>query len=344
MFKNIIYIIVITIVIFLVVGLFLPREVHVERQIDIDRPVTTVFAVLDGYHSFERWSPWMSRDPQAVYAVSGPRNGPGARLDWSGDPRLIGTGWQEIVESRPPARLRMQLDFGPQGRAESRFQLAPLPAGTRVTWGFDSDLTDGQGWLGGILARYFGLFFDHWLGADYEEGLGRLKTYVESLPAADFSALQAQLVHAEAADILFVRNGSALTAERAAPHLTVAHSNILAFLADSGLAPIGVPMVIVRGGSEERKVVEAAVPAMLPPGVDPPGGIQVGRSPAGLAVQVVHRGPYGDLAETHERLAAWIAAHGLTAGDVAWEIYLDNPAATPPQDRVTQVFVRVEDD
>jgi effector-binding domain-containing protein len=344
MFKNIIYIIVIVIFIFLVVGLFLPREVHVERAIAIDRPASTVFAVLDGFHSFQRWSPWLERDPQAVYEISGPRSGLGARLDWSGDPRLVGTGWQEIVESRPPRSLRMQLDFGPQGRARSYFQLDPDAAGTRLTWGFDSDLTEGQGWLGGILARYFGLFFDHWLGADYEQGLARLKVYAESLPAVDFTGLHAQLVRVEAADILFIRDGSALTAERAAPHLTEAHSEIFSLLAESGMAVLGPPMVIVRGGSGQRKVVEAAVPASLPPGLEPPGDIRSGRSPAGLAAHTEHRGPYGDLAATHERLAAWIAAHGLTAGDVAWELYLDNPADTPPDERVTQLFVRVEDD
>jgi len=90
MFTKFLYVIVIAFVLFLSVGLFLPRNVHVERSIEIDRPASTVFVLLNSYRAFASWSPWAARDPDARYEFSGPESGVGARLSWSGDPRLAG--------------------------------------------------------------------------------------------------------------------------------------------------------------------------------------------------------------------------------------------------------------
>ena len=73
MLKKVLYSIVIAIVIFLSIALFLPRYVHVERQIPIQRPAATVFTVLNDYNSFLAWSPWTGRDPTANVRISDPR-------------------------------------------------------------------------------------------------------------------------------------------------------------------------------------------------------------------------------------------------------------------------------
>jgi len=49
--------------------------------------------------------------------------------------------------------------------------------GTLVTW-------TNEGELAYPLMRYFGLLLDNMLGPDFEQGLARLKMYIESLPAS----------------------------------------------------------------------------------------------------------------------------------------------------------------
>ena len=154
MFRKIFYSIVFAICVFIIIGFFLPSKVHVERGIGIDRPAATVFTVLNGYRTFIAWSPWADRDPTTTYGFSGPEEGVGARMTWNGDPRLVGGGWQEITESRPYSLLRMHLVFDQQGAADSYFQIEQRASGVFVTWGFDADLLEGQGWFGGVLARY----------------------------------------------------------------------------------------------------------------------------------------------------------------------------------------------
>jgi hypothetical protein len=107
-------------------------------------------------------------------------------LSWSGEPHLVGSGWQEIVGSIPNEQIDIQLDFDSQGIANSRFTFEPAGNVTLVTWSFDSELTEGLNFIDGFLARYFGLLFDRWIGNDYEKGLANLKQFAESLPLSDF--------------------------------------------------------------------------------------------------------------------------------------------------------------
>ncbi len=172
---------------FVITGFLLPTHAHVERSITIERPAHEVFAVVNSYRHFEHWSPWVARDPNAEYAITGPEAGVGARLSWIGEPHLVGSGWQEIVASKPYEQIDIRLDYDSQGVSDARFTFEPVGgSATRVTWSFDSDITEGLDFFDGFLARYFGLLFDRWIGNDYEQGLANLKQYVESLPASDF--------------------------------------------------------------------------------------------------------------------------------------------------------------
>lgn len=337
MLKKLFYGIAVAAGLFVSVGLFLPRAVHVERSIAIDRPANTVFVLLNSLKTFNAWSPWADRDPNTEWVFSGPDSGVGARMEWSGDPRLVGTGTQEITESQPNSLVRMHLFFDQQGEADSYFLVSEGGNGVTVTWGFDTDLTAGQSWFSGLLARYFGLFFDNWVGTDYEKGLARLKAYAESLPPADFSDLSVEVVEAQPLDILYISGGSSQDPDNIATALATAYQEISAFMADNGMEMSSQPMAITRAWDEEGYRFDAAIPVEMKP-VELTGNVQAGKSPSGPAVRVVHVGPYDRMIATYEKLAAYMAAHGLAEGPVSWEHYISDPGTTAEEDLVTHVY------
>jgi effector-binding domain-containing protein len=341
MFNKVLYVIVIAVVTFLIAGLFLPRSVHVERSIVIDRPVSTLFVVLNGFDSFPEWSAWSERDPGIVYEFSGPKSGVGARMSWNGDPRLVGAGWQEVVESTPWSMVRMSRYFDQQGQSESYFQITPEGGGARVNWGFDASLVEGQGFFGGLLARYFGLFFDKWIGSDYERGLERLKTYAEALPAADFSDLDVEIVEAVPLDILYIATDGREASVNFAGNLAAAYREITAFMAEHSIEMISEPMTITRAWDAEDYEFDAAIPVSATD-VEPSGSIRAGKSPSGRAVRVVHRGSYDRMAPSYEKLTAYMAAHGLKEGRVSWEHYISDPGQTPVDEIITHIYFLVE--
>jgi effector-binding domain-containing protein len=340
MLKKVLYSIVIALLIFTITGFFLPSEVHVERQIEIRRPAATVFTVVNSYRAFQSWSPWAKRDPGASYELSGPASGIGAKMSWSGDPRLVGAGRQEITQSDPYSLVRMRLNFDQQGSADSYFHIGEGTNGTLVTWGFDTDLLEGQGWFGGLLARYFGLFFDRWIGTDYEMGLANLKTLVESMPLADFSDLKVEVIEVEPTDILYVKNLTEGSADLDTG-LAAAYREITTFMAKNEIEMAAQPMAITRIRANQGFDVEAAIPVSTKE-VEPSGRVMKGQSPAGRALRVVHRGSYDSMAPDYDKLAAWMAAHGLAEGSVSWEHYISNPAETPRDQLITHIYFLLE--
>lgn len=160
----------------LVVGLFLPTSVHVERSTTTTASPSTVYGIVNGFGRFNEWSPWFDLDPKARYTYSGPQSGVGARMEWTSEQPDVGAGSQEIVAVEPGRSVTTRLDFGTQGEALSKLAIEPEGEGSRITWSFDTSFE------GDFLGRYFGLLFDHWIGTDYGKGLERLKALAEAAP------------------------------------------------------------------------------------------------------------------------------------------------------------------
>jgi effector-binding domain-containing protein len=234
-----------------------------------------------------------------------------------------------------------KLHFDQQGAADSYFQVDESANGARVTWGFDTDLLEGQSWFGGLLARYFGLFFDRWIGTDYEMGLANLKALIESMPPADFSDLEVELIEVEPANILYVKNLTQGSADLDAG-LAAAYREITTFMADNEIEMAAQPMAITRIRANQGYDVEAAIP-VLTKDVEPSGRVMKGQSPAGRALRVVHRGSYDSMAPDYDKLAAFMAAHDLAEGSVSWEHYISNPAETPGEELITHIYFLLED-
>jgi len=89
-----------------------------------------------------------------------------------------GDGTQTITLSERPTRIETVLDFGEMGEPSAYWSFEPLGEGVRVTWGLN-------GTASGPLGGYFAKMMDHWVGADYEDGLARLKQVAEAPPPGE---------------------------------------------------------------------------------------------------------------------------------------------------------------
>lgn len=152
----------------------LPSTLRVHRMIEIAAPPGDVFAVVNRLDRLNEWSPWYALDPDAAYAVEGPKGGVGQRLSWQSAHEQVGTGSQEIVQSIPDQLVQTELDFGEMGGGSAAFELAAQGAGTQIVWRFETDLGMNP------IARYMGLMMDDLIGTDYEKGLANLKKLIET--------------------------------------------------------------------------------------------------------------------------------------------------------------------
>ena len=167
-------IVVVLAVIFLAGAFLMPRNITVERALVIEAEPEAIFPHVNSLKMTEAWSPWLDRDPNVVLVYSGPETGVGNAMTWTSEHPQVGTGANVITASLPNERVETALDFGPMGTAEAWITLATAGSGTEVKWGFTTDLGMNP------VARWMGLMMDRWVGADYEDGLGRLKALVEA--------------------------------------------------------------------------------------------------------------------------------------------------------------------
>ena len=330
--------ILVLIVLFVGIGLMLPRQVKIERSITIDRPAATVFAVLNGFKRFNEWSPWAAKDPAAQYTFTGPTFGAGAKLSWEGDPKTVGSGSQAIRLSVPYSRIGVDLDFDGQGKGKADFALSPEGSGTRVVWSFDTDLGMSP------LSRWFGLMFESMIGPDYEQGLARLKELVEQLPVTDIAGLTAEVVEVEAVPVAYVEASCGKDEAEIGRTIADSYAEVTKFLTARKVSPAGPPITINTRWDDSGYGFEAALPVDRVPD-DPPAAdarVRFKQTYAGRAIKVVHRGAYRDMPPTYDKLFAWAAAHGFKQDGPPWDEYVSDPGSTPEAELITNVYLPVE--
>ena len=321
-------------VLFFAVGMLLPGSKHLERDIVIEAPPATVFALVNGFTRFDDWSPWAKIDPNTKYTFEGPSHGVDAYYAWESDDPNVGSGSQKIITSTPFERVESALDFGPQGVATAFFQLTPQDGGTHLTWGFDTEFQDTMG-------RYFGLLLEKFLGPQYEEGLANLKQLAESLPQADFSDLEVETTEVTPQTIVFVSKETSQETPEVAAAFADAYGAIGSFLAQHGLTPTGPPLSINTDwqGDEGFAFDAAMTIAAAPEGeLAEDNPVQIRQTEGGQALRFVHTGSYEGLPETYEKIEAYIAAHGHDIDGYPWDVWVSDPGDTPEEELITEIY------
>jgi uncharacterized protein YndB with AHSA1/START domain len=171
---EIVAVVVVVIAAFLLYAATRPDTFRVERSVAIKAPPEKIFPHIDTFASWAAWSPWEKMDPAMKKTASGPASGKGAVTEWEGNSK-VGKGRMEILESVPPSKVVIKLDFVTPMEAHNtaEFTLAAQGEGTNVTWAMYGPVP--------FASKVFTTFvsMDRLVGKDFEAGLASLKTLAE---------------------------------------------------------------------------------------------------------------------------------------------------------------------
>ncbi len=163
-----------TIAVILVYASTRPDSFRVERSTAMNAPPEKIFPYIEGLKRWAEWSPYEGRDPAMKRAYSGADSGTGAVYEWDGNDD-VGKGRMEIVDSTPPHRVVIKLDFLKPFEGHNMAELTVEPKGgqTIVTWAMYGPST--------FMTKLIGTFMDmdDMIGRDFAAGLAKLKTVVE---------------------------------------------------------------------------------------------------------------------------------------------------------------------
>jgi hypothetical protein len=144
------------------------------RSAFIQAPPQTVHALVNDFHEWEQWSPWVKMDAGRLsQTYEGPSSGVGAGYTWTGP--KTGQGRMEILTSTP-AHIGISLDFiAPMRRSnKADFTFTPENGGTKVEW----SMTGPMGLFDKIMQIFFSM--EKMVGPSFEQGLAGIKVLAES--------------------------------------------------------------------------------------------------------------------------------------------------------------------
>jgi uncharacterized protein YndB with AHSA1/START domain len=151
-----------------------PDSFRVQRSTAIQAPADKIFPLINDYRNWPQWSPYENRDPDMKRIYSGAPSGKGAKYAWEGN-KNVGTGEMEIIDTAPPRKLLIKLDFMSPFEAHNvaEFTLEPQGDSTNVTWAMQGPVP-----LIGKLMHLV-MDMDKMVGNDFAAGLDKMKAAAE---------------------------------------------------------------------------------------------------------------------------------------------------------------------
>jgi effector-binding domain-containing protein len=113
------------------------------------------------------------------------------------------------------------------------------------------------------------------------------------------------------------------------------YGQVMQCLGEMGEQPAGAPFVAYYNMDMQNLDIEIGFPVARPlPGKGP---VQPGMIPAGMVATCMYTGPYDKMEPAYQQLTAWIQEKGYEPTGIVYEFYLNDPAATPPEELLTQI-------
>ncbi|HYO53697.1 SRPBCC family protein [Archangium sp.] len=166
------------------VGLFLPRQWHVERSVLINAAPEHIHPLVNDLKAWQSWAVWTKdMDPEVKHEYSAAVSGVGAWWSWKG-PKM-GHGKMTIAKSDVSAGVWIDemIETDQEVNAHGSITWTQEGGGTKVTWVDDGTLPPMGGYFVGMI--------NDMLGENFEQGLKNLKAEAEKRRAAEQEAAQA---------------------------------------------------------------------------------------------------------------------------------------------------------
>jgi effector-binding domain-containing protein len=120
-----------------------------------------------------------------------------------------------------------------------------------------------------------------------------------------------------------------------------AFGEIAMLLGTQRTGPSGPPFAVYHNMDMKDLDVEMGFPVAQP--IRAEGRMKPGSLPGGRTATTVHKGPYDKMESTYNALTGFIQQSKAKAQGLCYEIYLNDPQATKPEDLLTEIYFPLKD-
>jgi effector-binding domain-containing protein len=316
--KKLLIWLTVIIVLLVIISFFLPKQMHVERTATINAPAEAIFAQVNDYKNWEKWSPWHKKDPNMKLVYDGPTAGQGASYKWESEE--VGNGNQKITASVPNDSIITEMYFmESKDPAYGKFFFAPSDSGTVLIWVMEMD--NGMN----PLSRWMSVLMKGMIEDDFEEGLANLKKVTEDMPAPSGNAQEVKIELSKSKDMTVATVKDSCSAQEISAKLGSLYGEIGAELGKNKAQMTGPVFAIYHSFSMDKVVLEAGVPVDKSFKTDAKNRVKVWDMKGTDVVLAHHYGSYESTEQTHYKMDEWLKKNNKTAVGAPWEVYITDP-------------------
>lgn len=299
-----------TLLLFVIIGLFLPATQRVERSIELTNPISQINDALMHFKWFTRWEQLTAKDPRALFTMSGPEFGDGARVAWTSNNPGVGNGAFTITEVIPQEAINMTMENNWRGhnkRSSFLLEFNPQTNATLVRWRIEVD----YGW--DLVGRFAGLYLNGEIGDLVFRSLGRFRQLMSAIPQADYSQTDIQLQ--EIAATPFVSTGVSTSAEPrlwddSEVKLDEGWAKVAAFMSGEQIEATGPKRMVINVLGEENNDFSVGFPVASVDDLAPTADLRAQILPAQRVLMATARGHRVGTSATRNMLRAYAMTHG----------------------------------
>jgi effector-binding domain-containing protein len=332
--KKILYVLLGLVALYFILCVFGPSRAKVERSIDINASADLIKIKLGDYKFFhESWSPWTEKDPGMKKTYTGEAGKEGHMIAWESENEEVGKGSMTYKGTRGDTVMHT-LHFDGHGSDAHIFHVVIANgASSKVSWIMDDETP--------FVFRAIMLFMnmDKMIGPDFEKGLAKLKTAIESMPAETAAHYDVEETNWDAKTFYGVKGN--MTFDKLGEFFGESYAKIGEALGKAKAQSVGQPKAIYFSFDEKTMVADVAAVIEVANGTKL-NGVEKFETPAGKVLKIAYYGAYEKSGNAHYAMDTYMKEKGMTQSYVLEEYVTDPMAEKDTAKWLTNIFYIVK--
>ena len=331
--KQIFIIFLILIILGLVISLFLPANIKIQKQIVIKAPKNEVFNQVVQLKNWVKWHNWQKVDSNIVIKYNDTAQSATqykvTSISWESKNDSIDNGKVEMDSVVKGQQIKFKYIFHKNKFSDYIWDFKDTTdnsTNVKLTWIFHLGENPVKK-LFGALVGYESIF-----APIAENTLNQLDDYEHTQP------------HLPPIETVNIKNANLMLAFKDTIPNDSLHVSLLkdfdklkVYTRKNKINIIESPVVIYDDYTENYNVVEVGV--VIKDSVQVGGKMFLRHTPKGKAIKLTHKGGYAGLKPAYQAMFDWMKQNSVIPSGSPWEVYLNGPEATPDSTKwVTTIY------